>query len=110
MKTRTTIFLILAGFIGLQAQTVITGGDVYGEWKTEESPFLIQGDIYLPPDQRLTIRPGVEVVFQDYYSFDIEFYSKLESNKFNKIIYNLCLKSLRPQYFQISTKILFKIS
>ncbi len=71
MKTRTTLFLILVSFIGLQAQTVITGGDVFGEWKTEDSPFLIEGDIYLPPDERLTIRPGVEVIFQDYYSFDI---------------------------------------
>lgn len=71
MKTRTTLFLILISFFGLQAQTVITSGDVFGEWKTEDSPFLIEGDIYLPPDQRLTIRSGVEVIFQDYYSFDI---------------------------------------
>ena len=71
MKTRTTLFLILAGFISLHAQTVITGGDVFGEWKTENSPFLVEGDIYLPPDERLTIRPGVAVIFQDYYSFDI---------------------------------------
>ncbi len=32
---------------------------------------MIEGDIYLQPDARLTIRPGVEVIFQDYYSFDI---------------------------------------
>lgn len=71
MKTLTTLFLILIGFIGLQAQTVISGGNVFGEWKTENSPFLIEGDIYLDPEDRLIIRQGVEVIFQDYYSFDI---------------------------------------
>ena len=71
MKTITTLLLILVSFISLNAQTVITGGDVFGEWKTADSPFLIEGDIYLQPEDRLTIRPGVEVIFQDYYSFDI---------------------------------------
>ena len=45
--------------------------DVFGEWKAEDSPFVIEGDIYLQPEARLTIRPGVQVIFQDYYSFDI---------------------------------------
>lgn len=71
MKTTTTIFLILVSLISLQAQTVINGGDVFGEWKAADSPFLIEGDIYLQPEARLTIRPGVQIIFQDYYSFDI---------------------------------------
>lgn len=71
MKTITTLILILASIISLQAQTVISGGDVFGEWKAEDSPFVIEGDIYLQPEARLTIRPGVQVIFHDYYSFDI---------------------------------------
>lgn len=71
MKTITTIGLILISLFNLQAQTVISGGDVLGEWKTADSPFLIEGDIYVQPEDRLIIRPGVEVIFQDYYSFDI---------------------------------------
>ncbi len=71
MKTITTLILILISFISLQAQTTITGGDVFGVWNTEDSPFLIEGDIYLQPNAKLTIRPGVEVIFQGYYSFDI---------------------------------------
>jgi len=73
MKKQTTIILFLiAGFIRLYAQTNIPSGDVYGDWKIEGSPYLILGDIHVPSDERLTIRPGVMVVFQGSFSFEIE--------------------------------------
>ena len=65
---------LLISIISLQAQTIIPGGEVSGEWNTADSPFLIEGDIYLPPTARLIIREGVEVIFQDFYSFDIAYY------------------------------------
>jgi predicted outer membrane repeat protein len=73
MKKQTAIILfLLTGFIRPQAQTNIPSGDVYGDWKIEGSPYLIQGDIHIPSDERLTIRPGVMVVFQGSFSFEIE--------------------------------------
>lgn len=73
MKIQTTLILfLLTGLIKLQAQTNIPAGDVYGDWKTDGSPYLIQGDINVPADERLTIRPGVMVVFQGSYSFNVE--------------------------------------
>jgi hypothetical protein len=78
MKARTTFLLIfLINLLNLNAQTIIEGGAVYGDWKIGGSPFLIEGDIYVPSDQRLTIKPGVTVVFQGLFGFVIE--GKLEA-------------------------------
>lgn len=89
MKTTTTLILILISIISLQAQTVITGGDVSGEWKTADSPFLIDGDIYLSSEDRLIIRPGVEVIFQDYYSFDIAGRVEFIGTPTNEIVFTV---------------------
>ncbi len=78
MKTRTTILLFsLLSFLSLNAQTSIQGGDVYGDWFLTGSPYLIEGDIHLPSDQRLRIYPGVQVIFLGEYGFEVE--GKLEA-------------------------------
>jgi predicted outer membrane repeat protein len=73
MKRLTTlIILLLTTYIRLQSQTVIPGGDVFGDWKPEGSPFLIQGDVHIPSDQRLTVKPGVTIIFEGNYQLNIE--------------------------------------
>ena len=72
MKTRITILILLIGFLNLNSQTVIQDGNVAGNWDIEGSPYLIEGNINVGPEDRLTIFPGVEVIFTGQYSFEIE--------------------------------------
>lgn len=73
MKARTTFLLyFLLSFLILKSQTTIQSGDVYGDWYLSGSPYLIEGDIHLPSDQRLRIWPGVQVIFQGQYGFELE--------------------------------------
>lgn len=67
----TTVITLLAGF-QLLAQTYVSEGEVSGTWKTNESPFIIEGNLTIAPDQRLTIQPGVEVYFSGPYSLEIQ--------------------------------------
>ena len=55
----------------LSAATTIPGGDVSGIWDMTGSPYLIDGDITVPAGQTLTIEPGVEVLFQSWYSLTV---------------------------------------
>lgn len=66
----TTVILLFFGF-QLIAQTVISEGEVSGTWKTNESPFIIEGNISIAQDQRLTIQPGVEIYFSGPYFFEV---------------------------------------
>eukprot|EP01029_Cantina_marsupialis_P032247 TRINITY_DN966_c0_g1_i2.p1 TRINITY_DN966_c0_g1~~TRINITY_DN966_c0_g1_i2.p1 ORF type:complete len:2081 (-),score=134.08 TRINITY_DN966_c0_g1_i2:2045-8287(-) len=54
----------------LNAQTDITG-EVEGVWEKAKSPYVINGDISVPKDSKLTIEPGVKVQFTGYYKFNI---------------------------------------
>ena len=63
-------FLLLISF-GF-AQTIISGGNVSGTWTKANSPFLIQGEITIPNGETLTIEPGVEVVFNGHYKFNVQ--------------------------------------
>jgi len=51
--------------------TTVPGGDVSGVWDAAGSPYLIDGDITVPSGQTLTIGPGVEVLFQGWYSLTV---------------------------------------
>jgi hypothetical protein len=53
-------------------QTYITGGDVSGTWTWAGSPYYIQGEITIPNSKTLTIEPGVNVVFQGHYKFNVQ--------------------------------------
>jgi len=55
----------------LVVATTIAGGDVSGTWDVAGSPYLIDGDITVPAGQTLTIEPGVEVLFQSWYSLTV---------------------------------------
>jgi PKD repeat protein len=55
----------------LSAATIIAGGNVSGTWGVAGSPYLIEGDITVPTGATLTIEPGVEVLFQSWYSLTV---------------------------------------
>lgn len=57
--------------IPIFGQTFIPGGNVNGTWDFTGSPYIITGDVYVYGGDSLTIEPGVEVIFQDNYLFEI---------------------------------------
>lgn len=66
MKIFVTIGLLLFSF-SVFSQTIISGGNVQGNWTQANSPYLIQGAITVNYGQSLKINPGVEVVFQGLF-------------------------------------------
>jgi uncharacterized protein (TIGR02145 family) len=62
------IFTLNISAIG---QTFIPGGIVNGTWNSINSPYLIQGDIYIIGGDTLFIEPGVEIIFENNYIFDV---------------------------------------
>ncbi|MCB2220008.1 MAG: T9SS type A sorting domain-containing protein [Bacteroidetes bacterium] len=74
---RTTIFLLLFAALTTQSQTYITAGEVTGNWSPEGNPYIVEGDLIVSPEERLSIEPGVEVVFSGPYA--IEVYGRIEA-------------------------------
>ncbi len=64
MKKVILIFIIMTFGICL-ADTIITGGLVYGTWDLAGSPYIIEDSIWVPHDLWLYIEPGVEVRFNN---------------------------------------------
>lgn len=64
------VLLVLLWVVNVSADT-IPGGDVYGTWYQANSPYYITGNITVPADSSLFIQPGVEVIFQGYYTFTV---------------------------------------
>ncbi len=62
-------FLLLTASL-LLAQTDVSG-DVSGTWTAANSPYNVTGNITLQQSDVLTIEPGVQVIFQGHYKFDV---------------------------------------
>jgi hypothetical protein len=61
---RSIFVLLMICFIQeLNAQTIIPGGYVSGNWTASASPYLIQDDILIHPDSTLIIEAGTSVLF-----------------------------------------------
>ena len=71
MKKISTFFVLIAISLSIFAQTQVSGNQS-GTWTLANSPYEVIGDITIPSSQVLTIEAGVEVNFQDYYTFIIE--------------------------------------
>jgi hypothetical protein len=54
------------------AETNIPAGTVSGTWTTAHSPYLVDGEITIPDSETLTIEPGVQVIFQGHYKFNVQ--------------------------------------
>jgi predicted outer membrane repeat protein len=76
---RTAILLLFfSQFFLSRAQTIINGGTASGIWNAEGNPYLIEGNVYVGPDDRLTIKEGVEVLFTG--DFIIQVVGRFEVN------------------------------
>lgn len=50
----------------------IPEGNVSGTWSKKSSPYFIKGEIIIPDSETLTIEPGVEVIFEGHYKFNVQ--------------------------------------
>ncbi len=71
MRNFILILFILGGTISVQAQTNVSSGPVTGTWKKSNSPYKINGQIYVPKDSTLRIEAGVKVEFQGAYMLHV---------------------------------------
>ncbi|GAB4321867.1 MAG: hypothetical protein Kow00127_14380 [Bacteroidales bacterium] len=76
VKLRITIAFLLAS-LTITGQTWISSGEVTGSWTPEGNPYLVEGDLFVAPEERLSIEPGVEVVFTGPYVLEV--YGRLEA-------------------------------
>jgi len=49
----------------------INPGSISGIWEKQYSPYYVYGDIFVPDNNKLIIKPGVEVRFMGSYSLDV---------------------------------------
>lgn len=64
------LFCFLLEF-GCFGQTSISGGSVSGTWTKAGSPYIILGDVTIPPGENLSLEPGVIVFFSGYYKLTV---------------------------------------
>ncbi|MBU0519830.1 right-handed parallel beta-helix repeat-containing protein [bacterium] len=70
-KLSFIIITVLAITTPGYTQTTIPGGDVSGTWNAAGSPYLIEDLINIPTIDTLIIEPGVDVIFQGQYMFEV---------------------------------------
>ena len=70
MKKLIFVAFLLLGITLIYAQTDVSG-NVSGNWTLANSPYNVTGDITLQQGDLLTIEPGVQVIFQDHYKFNV---------------------------------------
>ncbi|MCK4980876.1 MAG: right-handed parallel beta-helix repeat-containing protein [Candidatus Delongbacteria bacterium] len=70
---RYFILFILAYISFVSSQTIINGGDINTtKWTTSGSPYQVYGDIEIPYGERLTIEPGVQVIFFGHFWINVQ--------------------------------------
>jgi phosphate-selective porin len=58
-----------------------------GRWALASSPYIVTGDIVIPPGRTLTIEPGVVVKFAGYYSFKVDGILRAIGSPVNRIVF-----------------------
>jgi hypothetical protein len=61
----------LVGYGVPREGTIINSNLVFGTWSKNESPYYICGDIAIAKDEKLTIKPGIEIVFLGQHKIEI---------------------------------------
>ncbi len=55
----------------LHSQTNIPAGNVSGTWFYDNSPYYIEGDIFIPLRHTLKIEPEAEILFSGFFELDV---------------------------------------
>ncbi len=63
--------LVILCFTMANVAAVEIRGLQTGMWTLADSPYLVQGDVLIPPGQTLVIEPGVVVQFAGYYKLKV---------------------------------------
>ncbi len=74
---RRNLFISLVVFLtlwvaGSEVYATDVSGDQTGVWKLDESPYLLVGDVRVPPGQTLAIEPGVVIRAQGHYRITVD--------------------------------------
>ncbi|MBL4644195.1 MAG: PKD domain-containing protein [Flavobacteriaceae bacterium] len=69
-KVKSSANFIISG-------TVINEGNVSGVWEESLNPYIINGNIYVPKDEILELKQGVELYFSGFY--DLKVFGDLKS-------------------------------
>jgi len=72
MKPSLSFLIALSLIISVTGNAIEIEGDIWGIWTPENNPYLVVGEIRVPPESTLTIEPGVLVNFQGYYKFIVD--------------------------------------
>ena len=64
-------FCLLLCFTNSFGQTNVPAGNVSGTWTKAQSPYVVNGNLAIGANQKLTIEPGVEVRFSGSYSLSV---------------------------------------
>ena len=71
-KTTMAVFVTATAIIfatGASADVMFVSGDVSGNWSADS--VIVTDSVCVPAGQTLTIEPGVDVLFLDYYKFEV---------------------------------------
>lgn len=52
--------------------TLIPAGNISGEWNKLSSPYIINGNIIVPKNELLEVKPGAEILFTGYFGIRVE--------------------------------------
>ncbi len=72
MKKLLLLSLVWLIAIPAIASATDVSGNVSGEWTVDNSPYNVVGELTVPTDSTLIIDPGVSVIFQGHYKFNVE--------------------------------------
>jgi len=90
------VMLIVFSFSTINCQTTINGGYVYSsKWTKSGSPYNIYGDLEIPYGERLTIEPGVQVIFYGHYWINVQGSIIAKGKKDDLISFNSCNSSTK---------------
>ncbi len=65
------LFCLFLSVTNCLSQTNVPAGNVSGTWAIGESPFVVEGNITVAAGQKLTIEPGVKILFNGNYTLNI---------------------------------------
>lgn len=79
--------LISSGRISVRVKGTIVSGERRGTWTEENSPYVLTGDVKIPPDATLNIQPGVKVMANGNHLLECRGVLRAEGTSENKILF-----------------------